>query len=204
MRSFSFIENFKRLSKPRAKHGDQELEVLNGVRFWCSVFVILGQTYLYTLTGPIQNLEAIQNWVESSFFSLVLTADLVVDTFFWLSAFLASYQLLVSMKLNGGRLPQSKCMLVLTRAVRLLPLYAFTLLFYWRFIVLFGGEGPMFFQYENLHTCSDNWFWHLTFLNNLVPWDTRDNCMSWTWYIACEMQFYLVVPLLVSWYFHNR
>jgi len=145
MRSFSFIDNTKRLVMPRAKHGDQELEVLNGIRFWCSVLVILGQTYLYTLSGPIQNLEAIQEWVESSFFSLVLTADLIVDTFFWLSAFLASYQLLVSMKLNGGRLPASKLMLILNRAIRLWPLYAFTLIFYWRFIVLFGGEGPMFF-----------------------------------------------------------
>lgn len=76
------------------------MEVLNGIRVISCIFVILGQTYFYTLRGPIQNLEAIQDWVSSNFFSMVLSSDLIVDTFFWLSAFLASYQLLVSIKLN--------------------------------------------------------------------------------------------------------
>ena len=134
-----------RIGRPRAKQGDSELEVLNGIRVISCIFVILGQSYFYTLKGPIQNLEAIQDWIEGGFFSLVLSADLIVDTFFWLSAFLASYQLLVSIKLNNGKLPSSKCLIIMNRIVRLWPLYAFTMLFYWRFIVLFGGDGPLFF-----------------------------------------------------------
>ena len=46
--------------------------------------------------------------------------------------------------------------------------------------------------------------WHLSFLNNIIPWQGDDNCMNWTWFIACEMQFFLLVPFLVSAYYYNR
>ena len=97
MHCFSLTENLSKLGRPRAKKGDQELESLNGIRVFCTCFIILGNSYYYMLKGPIQNLEVIEEWVQSSIFSLVLQADLIVDTFFWISAFLASYQLLVSM-----------------------------------------------------------------------------------------------------------
>jgi len=53
--------------------------------------VILGNTYFYAMTGPIQNLEAIEQWINSKSFMLVIEADLFVDCFFWMGAFLASY-----------------------------------------------------------------------------------------------------------------
>ena len=81
----------KNLVRPRAKQGDQELEVLNGVRVLCCALVIFGNTFFYILRGPLQNLEAAQQWIHTTFFAYVLTADLAVDVFFWLSAFLASY-----------------------------------------------------------------------------------------------------------------
>lgn len=97
------------------------------------------------LKSPIQNLESIQEWVQSVYFQFIISADLWVDVFFWMAAFLASYQLLMRMSINEGKLPSAKWKLVLLRMVRLWPLYLFTLLFFWRFVVLFGGNGPLFF-----------------------------------------------------------
>ena len=174
---------------------------MNGLRVICCIMIIMGNSFYYTLRSPIQNLEVVQDWLQSGFFSLVLSADLVTDIFFWLSAFLASYQLLVKMRLNDGQLPSNKFVIIFCRFIRLWPLYVFTLLFFWRVIPLFGGEGPLFFEYENMNECSEHWMWHLTFINNLVPWSTRDGCMPWTWYLACEMQFFLMVPFLVQFYF---
>ena len=145
MRCFSIIDNVKNLTRPRAKQGDNELEVLNGLRVICCATIILGNTYFYILRSPLQNLEAVEVWLKSGFFSIVLSADLIVDIFFWLSAFLASYQLLVLMKLNDGNFPCSKKMLVFNRFVRLAPLYYFTLLFFWQIVTLFGGQVPLFF-----------------------------------------------------------
>ena len=151
LRSFSLMENIARLSKPRSKVGDQELEVMNGLRVLSCILIILGNSYYYTMRSPIQNLEVVQEWVQSPFFSMVLSADLIVDSFFWISAFLASYQLLVRMKLNDGKLPSNKFALCFNRFMRLWPLYVFVLFFFWRFMPLFGGEGPLFFEYQNMN-----------------------------------------------------
>jgi peptidoglycan/LPS O-acetylase OafA/YrhL len=91
------------------------------------------------MQSPIQNLESLQEWIGSSYFDFILSADLVVDVFFWLGSFLASYQLLMRMSLNEGRLPYSKIKIYLCRMARLWPLYVFSLLFFWKIMVLFGG-----------------------------------------------------------------
>ena len=44
----------------------------------------------------------------------------------------------------------------------------------------------------------------MTFLNNIIPWNASDGCMNWTWYLACEMQFFLLIPLFVEAYYQNR
>lgn len=169
-----------------------------------TIVVILGNVYFYTMRGPIQNMEAIEALVKSYIFNAVLSADLMVDTFFWLSAFLASYQLLTSMQVNDGHLPYSKKLLVFNRYIRLIPIYFITLLIFWRFIVLFGGDGPLFFGYSSMSKCDDNWIWHILMVNNLIPWNSTDGCMNWTWYIACEFQFFLLVPWLVEQYYMRR
>ena len=63
MHCFSLTENLSKLGRPRAKKGDQELESLNGIRVFCTCFIILGNSYYYMLKGPIQNLEVIEEWV---------------------------------------------------------------------------------------------------------------------------------------------
>jgi peptidoglycan/LPS O-acetylase OafA/YrhL len=108
------------------------------------------------------------------------------------------------MKVNGGSFPCSKRMLVLSRFVRLAPLYYFMFFFFWLVMVLWGGEGPLFFEYSNMSECGTNWVWHMLFLNNLIPWKQRDMCMSWTWFIACEMQFFLLLPTLITQYYRVR
>jgi len=133
--------------KPLAKKGDEELEVLNFIRVMCCVMVIFGHSYFYMMKSPLQNLSAVQDWLNSRYFHFILSTDLWVDVFFWMGAFLASYQLLMQMSINEGRLPSSNWKLYLLRMTRLWPLYIFSLLVFWRFVVLFGGDGPMFFQY---------------------------------------------------------
>lgn len=184
MQAFSVIENINKLSKPRSKKGDSELEVLNGVRFLSCIFIIMGNVFLFTLKSPVQNLDVLGHWFDSFTFSIALGSDLVADSFFWLSAFLASYQLLNRMRLNDGKMP-SKALLVFNRWFRIWPLYFFALLVFWRFIPMLG-TGPLFFEYAQ-NTCDENWIWHLLFLNNIIPWEKHDKCMNWTWYLACEM-----------------
>lgn len=73
------------------------------------------------------------------------------------------------------------------RFVRLAPLYFFTLIFFWRLMVLLGGDGPMFFGYDHISKCSSTWVWHVSFLNNIIPWKDLDGCANWTWFVACDL-----------------
>ena len=38
----------------------------------------------------------------------------------------------------------------------------------------------------------------------MIPWSSVDNCMNWTWYLANDMQFFLLVPPLVTLYYRKR
>jgi hypothetical protein len=105
IKCFNVFDNLSAINKPLSKQGDEELEFFNCFRVVACVWVIFGNTYFYVLKSPLQNLEAVQIWIESSLFGLVLSADLVVDVFFWLGAFLASYQMLMRMSINEGQLP---------------------------------------------------------------------------------------------------
>ena len=131
-------------------------------------------------------MEIIQEWMSSFLFSVVLAADLIVDIFFWMSAFFATYFLLVRLKesfgLFGGWKPIAR--FYFHRWIRLFPSMLLSLLFFWKFLPLFGGSGPIFFMLQTTTDCSKFWFWHITFLNNVIPWATQDTCMPWTWYLA--------------------
>jgi len=148
MKALSVQTTMKKLFTQRSPlEDDRDLEAFNGIRVICLCAVILGNTYFYILKGPLQNIEVIQEWMEGIFFGLVIQAELIVDIFFWLSAFLASYFMLVHIHNNSGSLG-SWPRIYIKRVVRILPAYAFTLFFFWKVLVLFGGDGPRFFMYE--------------------------------------------------------
>ena len=82
-------------------------------------------------------------------------------------------------------------------------MYYFMILFMWKFLMLFGGHGPRYFMYEENHSCHESWFWHFTFLNNILPWKQSSNCLQQTWYLANDLQFFAVLCVLVNLYQQN-
>jgi peptidoglycan/LPS O-acetylase OafA/YrhL len=80
------------------------------------------------------------------------------------------------------------------RYLRLTPAYAAVVLFT---AGLSGhmGDGPMWFGYwENVASCRDWWWTNLLYINNIVPFKRNmyRECDAWTWYLATDMQFFLV------------
>ena len=130
---------------------------------------MLGNTYLHLFRGPVRNLEVKQSWIESATFSIVLQADLQSDIFFFTTAFTWSFQLLKIIQRNGGEHPLPYWKVVLFRYARLTPLYVFMILFLWKFIPTLGSNGPRFYQFEEEHGCGESWWWHLMYLNNIIP-----------------------------------
>lgn len=132
---------------------EPEFEILNAVKVYSICVIVLGNTFYYILTGPIQNLEVIYEWVNMQFFYIILQADLQSGIFYWITGFTLSFSMLKKIHQNDGHYWTNPVRIFLERYWRLTPLYIFMILFLWKFISLVGGQGPMFYQYEEGHGC---------------------------------------------------
>ena len=85
------------------------------------------------------------------------------------------------------------------RLVRILPPYIFSLLLWWKIGVLLGN-GPFWYRWLALtHRCDQYWWTNLLFINNIYPPNVTEQaeCFYVTWYLAVDMQFYIISPLFV-------
>ncbi len=58
------------------------------------------------------------------------------------------------------------------------------------------ARGPMADDLEAVsQLCRDNWWSNLLYINNFV--NKEEMCLGVTWYLACDMQMYLLAPLLL-------
>jgi peptidoglycan/LPS O-acetylase OafA/YrhL len=87
----------------------------------------------------------------------------------------------------------------LHRLLRILPPYSFCLLLWWKVGVLLGS-GPFWMKWNQFSHRCDLYAWtNLLFINNLHPYSSTegDQCFYVSWYLANDMQFYLISPLFV-------
>lgn len=157
---------------------DCEFEVFNSLKVVLMAVIVVANTYYFIFSGPVRNLEAQQQWMESPFFIFILQADLQSDIFYFITAFTWSFQMLKTYQLCGGKFDHPIWKIVLSRAIRFTPLYLMMILFMWKVIPIFGGSGPKFYQFEDNHGCEQTWFWHILYLNNLVPWRQSSKCLE--------------------------
>lgn len=97
-------------------------------------------------------------------------------------------------------------MFYLHRILRILPPYAFCLLLWWKIGVMLGN-GPFWIKWNQYAYRCDTYFWtNLLFINNVYPYDLGegDQCFYVSWYLACDMQFYLVSPIFILAFLRNR
>ncbi|KAK2556795.1 Nose resistant to fluoxetine protein 6 [Acropora cervicornis] len=115
--------------------------------------------------------------VNSAFFS--------VDSFFFLSGLLVGYLGFRRMEKNSGKLPLFQ--FYFHRFWRLTPNYMFTILFFTN-MVAFLGDGPLWYGSQML----------------LGAGTKNPCCLGWSWYLANDMQFYVISPLLLFLVFRFR
>lgn len=134
----------------------ERFAVLDGLRVLSILWIILSHTLALTTASGLLNpgyvfppTGFLTNWTSQLFFS----ARFAVDTFFFISGFLVVSQLLK--KLDPGMPATSKLpsplvwipMMYLHRLMRIIPLYAFCLLLWWK-IGIMMGEGPLWYHWE--------------------------------------------------------
>ena len=201
IKQFSLKRNIRTLFSDKMYTRHKEFEIFNAIKVLSITLIVLGNTFYYMIRGPLQNLEVVGQWFESSIFMFVLQADLQADIFYWMTGFLMSFYILEKLHSNGGNMWASTVRITFDRYLRLAPLYIFMIFFLWKFIGLFGGAGPRFYQFESKHGCQQYWMWHVLMLNNIFPWGTKDNCIEQSWYLANDIQFMVVCIILVQKYY---
>jgi len=186
------------------------------------LWVLLGHTVIWPLLSiQYENPGMIlppNGRLTEVWFQIVPGGYFAVDTFFWLSGFLGARTLHSKVR-RSPRLLTAKgfCLQlypgsIFARWLRLSLVYAFILVFsqtwyrelgrgalLWdaKFPALMpGGSGGCASSIDN-DQCKQNWWSNLLYVNNLAPSSGGSGCLAHAWYLACDMQLFLLVPLLV-------
>lgn len=183
-----------------------EFSCFDGMRAISCGWVIIYHVILWQ-TRFIANPEALlpptgvlSEWWAMPIFNF--SGTLCVDTFLFISAFLAAFLLLK--KLEKETRPTSKWlpMIYVNRFVRITPAYMFAFFINWKMAPTLS-EGPMAkaIWANSNQNCPILWWRHLLYINTVSPWMFKGAaCFGHTWYLANDMMYFITVPLIVILY----
>ena len=197
---FSLYTNIQKVFDTHQPPG--AIRCLNGIRAISMFWVILGHIYLISLSA-LTNMQFMYTDVATRFsFQPVLNGYFSVDSFFLLSGFLVMYLSLRELGRTKKRARNYALFLVkfyIHRILRITPTFLVVLLFYWQLSPLMS-DGPLWRPGTDAVTdVCDNfgWLYPILYVNNFYPPFTDIGCMSWTWYLANDMQFFIFSPLFI-------
>ncbi|XP_029656584.2 nose resistant to fluoxetine protein 6 [Octopus sinensis] len=192
LKCFSVYHNGSKLLNTDQAEGT--LSCIHGVRFLSMAWVLIGHVYAFGII-VIMNPTISYDIIKGFAFQAIANALVSVDSFFLLSGLLVSYSTLRAMKANGGKM--NWFYFYIHRFWRLTPPYMLLMMLY---IPLFRymGHGP-FWPPQGLEKdfCKNSWYYNLFYINNFMPNASKNMCMGWSWYLANDMQFYWISPLII-------
>ncbi|XP_076653878.1 nose resistant to fluoxetine protein 6 [Halictus rubicundus] len=184
------------------KVGDGSIPALHGLKSISMLWVIFVHTAYYT-NNYMVNAAWGSIFTDGFIVQIISNATYSVDTFLCVSGFLMGCIYLKVMRKEKPTLSFGICMLQLTlqtvkRFIRLTPAYLIVLLiailnytYYEKTSTYQIVEAPSYY-------CSKYWWRNLLYINNLFSWD--ELCLSWSWYIANDMQYFLYGTILLMLY----
>jgi len=211
VKAFSLIGDSGTLPKLFEKTPYKPTDCLNGLRVMSMVWVILGHTFFmvkgisgYTNEGDIV-LSPFNDAVAENnpLFSIIVSAQMGVDSFFYLSGFLLSHLTLKELIGNRGKL--NVVAAIGMRYIRLTPSLGIAMLVYYK-IWMYFASGPFAprFQESIWSRCDGSWWSELTYTMNFLPFDSNRVCMGWTWYLGDDMIFFIVSICIMPVYYHRK
>ncbi|GFU31959.1 nose resistant to fluoxetine protein 6 [Nephila pilipes] len=165
---------------------------IHGIRFFSMAWVILGHTYIHN-TNIIGNYMDLLHSIDNLPFQTITQGTFSVDSFFLISGFLLCYLFLEESDKRNGKI--NLFVLCLHRFIRLTPVYMLLIAFN-TLVFKYTGSGPFWGDDSDVAACKQYWWWNLLYINNFLPLESM--CITWTWYLANDMQFFLVGVLLLS------
>ncbi|XP_017046371.1 nose resistant to fluoxetine protein 6-like [Drosophila ficusphila] len=174
------------------KSNPNVIDCLHGIRCMSLFWVIYSHEFIFFVKSPNLNTAEIFSWAITPFASFVLHGYFSVDSFFVLGGMLVCMVALRSMEKSGGKL--NPLVMYLHRIIRILPVVAIAILVYMTMMTVISS-GPMLKSgYHGKEYCQKGWFWTLLFVQNYA---VLNICLDHTWYLAVDMQLYILSPILL-------
>ncbi|XP_067636142.1 uncharacterized protein [Eurosta solidaginis] len=179
---------------------EQQTSCVHGLRVFSVMWTIMVHTYLQMFTIGENRYQ--RSIVERSFwYQFVGNATFSVDTFFFISGFLVT---LLYLKQENKypddpkqflrRSAKDTGVILLYRYLRLTPAYLFVILLN-DFALRQTFDNSVFQPNVPADTCSRFWWRNILYINNFYP--LSEICMIWSWYMANDMQFFVMASILL-------
>ncbi|XP_032674888.1 nose resistant to fluoxetine protein 6-like isoform X1 [Odontomachus brunneus] len=201
--SFSLLVNISKLCSLDV--GTDTLAPIHGLRFYSMLWVILAHTCL--ITNEISENKTFRNMVEEDFFYQTIGNSIYsVDTFFFISGCLVTflyYRTIANKRIREKRMTKGCHGQVLQffgmmfyRYFRLTPIYLLVIGLVQVLMKWYHDhsmiELPTALDYE---ACEKFWWRNALYINTYFS--TVERCISWSWYLANDTQFYTVGTIIL-------
>ena len=194
---FSVYSNVKQIFK--ADTDPNSIPALHGIRFFGMAWLVIFHTTYFG--GSFMGNRSTSYMVISSFIlQAVINALYSVDTFFFMSGFLLAYTYLNAQK-KGKKIPSwpatgvQFCSMVIKRYCRITPAYLVTILLAILNFNWYENVSLYYMPERIVCNCPNYWWRNMLYINNFFDWD--ELCISWSWYLANDMQFFMIGLLLL-------
>uniref|UniRef100_A0A182KES6 Acyltransferase 3 domain-containing protein n=1 Tax=Anopheles christyi TaxID=43041 RepID=A0A182KES6_9DIPT len=192
MQSFSFPRNLSKLIDRETKPG-MNLRHLDGIRALTMMIILLTHSSIPLIRMPLKNVNELEAQFDQPWFPIAMAGNTyTVQIFFVIGGLLLAVNILEQTK-NCKSVGLAYFLdRVKLRLIRILPLYAFVILFHasWYPRLQDGPIGDRFHDH-----CTTNWWTNLLFLNNYI--NPSEPCIQFAWYLGADFQLYLLGTVLM-------
>ncbi|CAH2991098.1 unnamed protein product [Chilo suppressalis] len=171
------------------------LNCVEGVRALAMLWVILIHTFSLQFSFVPANPIDVHEFTYS-FLSLFMTSgNITVDTFFMLTGLLLVYS--QTSKMSRPAFLKNLHVFYLSRLLRMFPVLATGILLQASFQNHIT-DGPNWgVVAKSTDDCRQYWWTTLLYVHNLVSYGYL--CLGHTWYLAVDMQLYVLSPIILVW-----
>ncbi|CAL1284185.1 unnamed protein product [Larinioides sclopetarius] len=187
---FSIQSNLRKMLSTIS--GEEQFNALHGIKTLALIWVSISHICMFYATILKTVSEEFQNVLEMPIMQLIFNGIFANDVFFVLSGFLNAYMFFDYYEKRNGNIPWF--LFYISRFLRFTPLYIIVLGSY-ATLFSYTGSGSVWPTYNTNPICRENWIWNVLYLNNFSL--HKNLCMLTTWYIACDLQLYIVSPLFL-------
>lgn len=197
---FSAYSNAKQIFN--FETGADSVPALHGIKVLSMMWIIFVHT-AYFSNNVMANPPLGLMYTDELLLQIISNATYSVDTFLCVSGFLMGFIFLKVMRREKPALTIGLCAMqivlqTIKRFIRLTPAYLIVILM----AVLNFSYYSRTSTYEAMeypdHQCSKYWWRNLLYINNFYSWD--ELCLSWSWYIANDMQYFIFGTILLMLY----